>query len=294
MGFQTTHTDQEVQQRKLYTGPAAFQVLAINPTAEKLSVYFPETLVEKLDTTYALKESNLPDVNAMERPILIVLQGPAEMPPIFTTVRLSEDYVITSTGKSMWIDDQLNNIYGETFAQAMDAHRAVVDRYENLPLFNENNYVQAHGGELDWYKFVATYVRFDFKGAKQEGDNFFDNFLKINQLDYQSMYNGKFDNLSEMIEEGKKRNWGIALMASVRSTDKGDYQDVVFNNQYMYRVTDQGEMITSTPSNMAKKSGKNPEYPITKNHHSFVFQQFQPIGQQIEKTEAEDNTELEW
>lgn len=260
---------------KYYTGLAPNKVLAINPTVEKLKEIIGENAT-KFDTSYPLRKSPLfkdgPLKDLDVRTISIWITDKDEkVSPTILSIDLAQATQVSAGGNKRIINNKLQSTWGESVE--------AVKNNPNMSWFSHDGIREARIGEVDYYEFLATYLRFDLKS-----DVSFLTYCETKGISFDHAYKGDYNSLTELVnwgntDEGEKEPWYITQLWVVKETDKGLRQEILSNPDTWFRCSQ--DRVGTYEINLlkkreskAKESGRN----LTTRLYTHEFKEFSKEG----------------
>lgn len=250
-----------------YTGLSPVKVLAINPDTKKLEEIIGD-VASKFDTSYALRKSNLNESITVRPVVIWVTDKDQNISPTILSIDLAQDVEVASTGSKRIINDKNQSTWSESIE--------TVTNNEKMQWFSQEGIREARVGEVDYYKFIAQVMRFDFKG-----DVNFITMCKDTGIDFDSVYNGNFKGLAEMVEwlntdEGEKMpNYFVGLWVVNKKDDGKLRQELLNKSDLWYRCTHENvttghkEALIKYEKGLRER-GKN----LTSRLYTYDFQEF--------------------
>ena len=257
---------QSSQGMTLYTGQSPVKVLAINPNLKQLEAIIGD-VASKFDTTYAIKKSALIDKDV--RPVVIwVTDKENKVSPTILGIDLCKDTQTSSTGKVKVINDKGQ----DTWAESVDT----VMNNPKMSWFSHDGIREAKIGEVDYYKFLSQIMRFNFKG-----DTNFIDMCKNVGIDFDSVYNGNFAGLYELVEwlntdEGEKMPNYVIGLCVVKKKDDGKLRQELLNNSDTWYRCPSETVLEGHKQALIKleKDKRDSGYSLTNRLYTYEFQEF--------------------
>lgn len=249
----------------LFTGITNVKVLGINPTQEQLAEILGDAdKASKFNTDYNKGESYNGDT---VRPVCIwVTDYEENVSPTLFTIELGDKEHLAQSGSKRIINNYLQTTWSNSVAS--------VTSNEKMSWFSDTGIRVARIGEVNYYTFIATLVRYDLQGEKS-----FNNFLTDNKLDFDSVYEGNFEGLRGLVNFANNNDMVLAMPFIVRK--KEDENGVVFRQQVLsnpevwYRSTIDGDIDWVVNNFKEKCLAKDAEgYPITQKLYTYEFTKF--------------------
>lgn len=249
---QINQTPEEV---KLFTGLTPVKVLAINPTEDQLKTIIGDAAT-KFDTTYAIKK--LGDDDA--RPVNIWVQDLAKKAkPQLMTINLINKPTEFESGYYKIINDH-NRVTISTMER--------IKENPKMSWYSQNGMRKELKGENTLYTFIQRLV-----GYNVEGEKSFTQSLKDENLDFESVYNGNFDGLRNLVDFAEKQKFTIVVPYVVRENAGKYYQDVLINPDVIFR----GHAVNNGMIRRMKTVHEKAEergYALTNKFFTYEFQEF--------------------
>lgn len=251
----------------LYTGVNYAKVIAINPTKAKLAeILGDESRAEKFDTEYNIKENPLTNIKV--RPVSVwVTDFEENVSPTLINFELADEVHKSNSSDNVKI---INAYLQDSYALNPDTLLANA----NMSWFSDTGIRVARVGEVDYYKFISTLLKYDL-----QGDITFDTFVKDTKIDFDSVYSGEFSGLRALVDYANENEFVFAGLFCVkeRETDEGirHYQDFLSRSELIYR-TSVSKSLSSIKDNIrTKKEDKEKDgYQLTSRLFTYDFMEF--------------------
>lgn len=262
-------------ERKLYTGLAAFKVLAINPTEKELGEILTPEIAAKFDTQYGVSDNSLLGIKT--RPIVIWVQDSQEkLSPQLVSIEISKEPDVAQTGSMKFVNSKNNDTYSKDEKTLKDNPR--------MTWFTEHTFWPARIGEVEYYKFIDTLFRFNHTKDK----TFFD-FLKETNIDFETVLKGDFKGLKELVAFCKEEGKFIGGVAAVREKGDGMVQDVVINSDIMFRTS--GQVLSGNNARFLKLLAQKEEEGylprgLKNREYSVEFQEYTGAPAEVKTKET--------
>jgi hypothetical protein len=187
--------------KKLYTGFANLQIVAVNPTREEIAKLYDVDVEKTKEPNYFLENSTRIDFwyrnhTSLSTPLLGKF-----------CVFISKDYRVSQSGKNQYIDAHSRVCWADSISD-------LSARNERLAEFGKLNIAtarQAYKGEEDLLALMKAYGNVDITN----GPFALDDFIAI--------VKGNVKELCEFFDHFNKREGGIKVLLGVKD---GQYQDV--------------------------------------------------------------------
>lgn len=221
---------------KYFTGLAPIKVLAINPTESKLQEVIGDAAT-KFDTEYSVTQ----DLNQNDvRPINFWVQDVEEnISPTLFSINLGKDVVKSQSGNVQIVNDKLQYSYASSI-EALTSN-------PNMSWFSQEGIREARIGEVDYYKFITQLLRVNLNA-----DTSYVDILKVEKLDFESVYEGDFSGLRKLPEYTQSKDMSVVMPLIVKEREKGLRQEVLVRADLMYR-TDTASVNETMKNSMMKQ-----------------------------------------
>ena len=261
---------------KQYTGLYPMQIVAINPTVEKLTEIIGEG-ASKFKLDYS--------VGQYGKPVTFWFKSPDnKVQPFSRTIFLNKENITSEgTGKTM----VLNNSTG----QYGTVQSTWSDGPDSLPAwFSKDGVRPAQKGEYDYYDLLVKFLRFRDK-SDGSGVSYVE-FFKAEELDFDSVYDGDDSALNKLAEYLTDNGNSAVMLLTVKEADGGkSYQSVELGNC----VFGQNSVTDKLKERVTKLN--TPDYPVSKDVWSLDFTEYVAgqSGMPVETaTKAEPKKKASW
>ena len=187
--------------KKLYTGFATLEIVAVNPTREEIAKLYDVDVEKTKEPNYFLENSTRIDLwyrNHSSHPTPLLGKF---------CVFISKDYRVSQGGKNQYIDAHSRVCWADSISD-------LSARNERLADFNKLNIGtarQAFKGEEDILNLMKVYGNIDITNGPFALDDFI------------SIVKGNVKELVEFFEHFNKKNGGVKVLLGVKD---GQYQDI--------------------------------------------------------------------
>lgn len=209
----------------VYTGLTATKVLGINPNREQLKKIIGDG-AEKFNVKYEVEDN--PVLGAKTRPLVMWLQDKNEkVSPFIFQTNLGKDLQKSKSGNVKVINSKLQDTWG--------ASKEAVIENPKMSWFSQTGIRETRIGEFEYYKFLATLLRFDFNN---ESVNFFEMCADLD-LDFDKVLSGDYSGLHSLVEYINKAESEkyIGLVFAAKQKQDGNYrQDILWIPELFYRT----------------------------------------------------------
>lgn len=238
---------------KQFTGLYPLQIVAINPSVEKLTEVIGEG-ASKFKLDYS--------VGQYGKPVTFWFKSPDnKVQPFPRTIFLNTETITSeNSGKSM----VLNNSTGQYGA----VQSTWSDGPETLPeWFSKDGVRAARKGEYDYYDLLVKFLRFRDK-SDGSGVSYVE-FFKEEGLDFDSVYNGDDSALNKLAEYMMDNGNAAVMLLTVKEGDGGKaYQNVELGNC----VFGQNSVTDKVKARIEKLN--TPDYPVSKDKWSYDLTEY--------------------
>ena len=231
--FQQQETRIKENQREMptvYVGWARTLVLGINPDQEQLNEIIGD-VAEKFDTKYQTTPDQYKD-NKLSRPITFWLSDlDRKVSPVIKTIRLIDSPRLSKEGKlQYWSMMRGSNENGSWSILTTKWSNDVKPGDARLSKTSRNPYTEeilfpVRYGEEQYYNLLKKIIKFP-------DDEQFLNALKEEKLDFDTVYNGNFEGLHNLV------NWINETKALEDGTEVEDYK--TFIGIFTAKIKDDG------------------------------------------------------
>lgn len=185
--------------RKTYVGSAPVRVLAINPNRDQLFELIGD-VAEKFDTSYKLQTDN---DGSKYRPVSVWFSDEdKKVSPVLRTLRLyNKEVVAQSSGNNQFLTLMEGVSESGEWAILSSNYSAdfeVGKVYDKVSRTSQNSYKlhvisKARRGEVNYYDLLKVITKFP-------NDKEFIQAMKENNLDFDSVYEGNFEGLHQLVD----------------------------------------------------------------------------------------------
>lgn len=238
---------------KQYTGPYPLQIVAINPSTEKLTQVIGDG-ASKFKLDYSIGEYG--------KPVTFWFKSPDnKVSPFPKTIFLKKENIVSEgTGKTMI----LNNSTGQ-YGTVQSTWSSGPDDVKDW--FSKDGIRPAQKGEYDYYDLLVKFLRFRDK-SDGSGVSYVE-FLAAEGLDFNSVYEGDDSALNKLAEYLTDNGNAAVMLLTVKESDGGkSYQNVELGDM----VFGQNTVTEKLKERIAKKN--TPEYPVSKDVWSLEFSEY--------------------
>lgn len=240
---------------KQYIGLYPMQIVAINPSVEKLTALIGEG-ASKFKLDYS--------VGQYGKPVTFWFKSPDnKVQPFSRTIFLNKENIQSeNSGKSMILNNSTGQ-YGTVQSTWSDGP-------DNVPAwFSKDGLRAAQKGEYDYYDLLVKFLRFRDK-SDGSGVSYVE-FFKAEGLDFDSVYDGDDSALNQLAEYLTDNGNAAVMLLTVKEGDGGKaYQGVEFGDM----VFGQNSVTEKLKERVAKKN--TPDYPVSKDVWSIDFTEYVP------------------
>lgn len=238
---------------KQYTGLYPMQIVAINPSIEKLTELIGDG-ASKFKLDYS--------VGQFGKPVTFWFKSPDnKVQPFSKTIFLNKEHIQSeSSGKSMI----LNNSTGQ-YGTVQSTWATDISDVKDW--FSKDGVRPAQKGEYDYYDLLVKFLRFRDK-SDGSGVSYVE-FFKAEGLDFDSVYDGDDSALNKLAEYLTDNGNTAVMLLTVKEADGGkSYQGVELGNC----VFGQNKVTDAVKNRITKNN--TPEYPVSKDVWSLDFTEY--------------------